>query len=439
MGSNNWEGLLEPLNDDLRRLILRCGDFCQVTYDTFINDKLSLFCGASRYAKPDLLQNTAFPGGSDRYDVVGYLYATARVSVPEAFLLKSLSRERWDRESNWIGYVAVSNADASREMGRREIYVAWRGTIRDYEWVDVLGAKLDSAKPLLRNGIERSKPEGNSGRDMEVDETISFRKTLTNLAANFCCRCLENSNDENGDDGKDDDDESNHKEPKVMQGWLTIYLSDDPNSPFTKLSARSQLTSKLKTLIDKYKDEDLSITFCGHSLGATLSVVSAFDVAENLTTDIPISAFVFGCPKVGNKAFKERFESYPNLKVLHIRNTIDLIPHYPTGLMGYVNIGTELEIDTRKSDYLKDSKNPSDWHNLQAILHVVNGWQGAKRDFELRVKRSIALVNKSCGFLKEENLVPDSWWIEKNKGMVLNENGDWVLASPEETPVPEFD
>jgi len=224
-----------------------------------------------------------------------------------------------------------------------------------------------------------------------------------------------------------------------MEGWLTVYLSDDPKSPFTKLSARTQLLSKLKTLIDQYKDEDLSVIFCGHSLGATLSVVSAFDVAENLTTDIPISAIVFGCPKVGNKAFKDRFDSCPNVKVLHVRNTIDLIPHYPTGLMGYVNIGTELEIDTRKSNYLKDSKNPSDWHNLQAMLHVVNGWHGEKKDFELRIKRSIALVNKSCGFLKQECFVPESWWVEKNKGLVLNEAGDWVLAPPEEIPAPEFD
>ena len=150
LGANDWEGLLDPLNDDLRRLIIRCGDFCQVTYDTFINDQNSLYCGCSRYAKVDLLHKTAFPGGSDRYDVVGFLYATARVTVPEAFVLKSLSRERWDRESNWIGYVAVSKDEVSREMGRREIYVAWRGTIRNYEWIDVLGAKLDSAREILR-------------------------------------------------------------------------------------------------------------------------------------------------------------------------------------------------------------------------------------------------------------------------------------------------
>ncbi|XP_074290039.1 phospholipase A1-IIdelta-like isoform X2 [Silene latifolia] len=398
LGSKSWVGLTNPLNNELRELVLRCGDFCQVTYDTFINDQNSAYCGSSRYAKANVLHKTAFPGGADRYDAVAYLYATARVSVPEAFLLKSRSREMWDRESNWIGYVAVSNDVASREMGRREIYVAWRGTTRDYEWIDVLGAQLQSAKPLLRPRTPAAK-----------------------------------------DTGKGSDDDEDDNVPKVMQGWMTIYTSEDPKSSFTKLSARTQLLTKLKQLIEQYKDEKLSITFAGHSLGASLSVVSAFDVVENLTTEIPVSAIVFGCPKVGNKEFKDMMDLYPNLNVLHVRNVIDLIPLYPVKLMGYVDIGTELEIDTRKSSYLKDSKNPSDWHNLQAILHIVDGWHGPKSEFKSVTKRSIALVNKSCDFLKEECLVPPVWWVEKNKGMVLNEFGDWVLAGPEEDPTPEFD
>ncbi|KAL2937422.1 Phospholipase A1-IIdelta [Bienertia sinuspersici] len=414
-GSHNWEGLLEPLNDELRTLILRCGDFCQVTYDTFINDPNSAYCGTSRYAKADLLEKTAFPGGSHMYNVVAYLYATARVSVPEEFLLKSRSREKWDRESNWIGYIAVSKDEVSRDIGRREVYVAWRGTTRDYEWVDVLGAQLQSARSLLRQEDPLA---------ISIDPT---EPTLVNQEPNTQQDHVEN---------EDSDDENI---PKIMAGWMTIYISEDPKSPFTKLSARTQLLRKLKQLIDQYKDEDLSITFAGHSLGASLSVVSAFDVAENLTTDIPISAIVFGCPKIGNKAFKNRIDSYSNVKVLHVRNVIDLIPLYPAKLMGYVNIGIELEIDSRKSKSLKDSKNPSDWHNLQAMLHVVNGWQGVKEDFKLVVKRSIALVNKSCDFLKEEFLVPPSWWVEKNKGMVMNEDGEWVLAKPEEDPTPEFD
>lgn len=343
------------------------------------------------------------------YKVSAFLYATARVSVPEAFLLHSMSREAWDRESNWIGYIAVTTDDVSKALGRREIYVTWRGTCRNYEWVDVLDASLQSSETLLR------------------------AKKVSNIF-NFSRNNHSSSSSDN-----DDDDE---KQPKVMKGWLTIYTSHDPKSEFTKTSARDQLMSKLKDLLTLYKDENPSIVFVGHSLGATLSVVSAFDLAENVAPpNVPVAAIIFGSPQVGNEAFKAGFSKHQNLKILHVRNEIDLIPHYPGRLLGYRYIGTELVIDTRKSPNLKDTKNPSDFHNLQAMLHVVAGWNGQNGEFSLKVKRSLALVNKSAEILKPEYLIPGSWWVEKNKGMVLGEDGEWALAVPDEEdmPIPEHD
>lgn len=226
--------------------------------------------------------------------------------------------------------------------------------------------------------------------------------------------------------------------PKVMKGWLTIYTSDDPKSPFTKTSARIQVLNKIKNLLQLYKDENPSVVLVGHSLGASLSILSAFDLVENVVKDVPVTAIVFGSPQVGNKAFNERFKKFPNLKVLHVKNVIDLITHYPGRLLGYEYTGVELVIDTRKSPSLKDSKNPGDWHNLQAMLHVVAGWNGSDKEFELKVKRSLALVNKSCEFLKDECHVPGSWWVEKNKGLVRREDGEWVDKPDEEDlPVPE--
>lgn len=405
LGSNNWEGLLDPLNLNLRLLVLRAGDFCQATYDSFNNDQNSKYCGSSRYGKASFFHKVMLQNASN-YQVSTFLYGTARISTHEAMFLHSMSRESWDRESNWIGYVAVTTDEISRAIGRREIYVAWRGTTRNYEWINVLEAKLQSAESLLSNS----------------DSTQKLK------------------DDDRGDKSSSDSDDD-EKLPKVMEGWLSMYVSDNPKSPFVKLSSRQQLLATISELSNKYRDEKLSITITGHSLGGSLSILSAFDLVENgIASDIPVSAIVFGCPQVGNRAFKERVESHRNLKILHVRNTIDLIPLYPNKLLGYVNIGTELVIDTRKSPSLKDSKNPSDWHNLQAILHAVAGWNGKKNEFDLKVKRSLALVNKSCDFLKEECLVPSLWWVEKNKGMVLDENGEWVLAPPsdEDLPVPEF-
>lgn len=397
LGSKNWEGLLDPLDLSLRRLILRCGDFCQATYDSFNNDANSKHAGSSRYGKKSFFQKVMLQNASD-YQIYCFLYATAKVSVPEAILLHSRSRESWDRESNWVGYIATTTDAVSKDLGRREIYVAWRGTSRDYEWIDVFSARPESADGIVGTKSWDKKDKAN--------------------------------------DNDSDDDEG---EAKVMYGWLTIYVSEDPKSPFTKTSARKQLLSKMKALIEQYKGEKLSIIFTGHSLGASLSILSAFDLVENGVTDIPVTAIIFGSPQVGNKAFNDRILEFQNLKILHVKNKIDLIPLYPSGLFGYVNTGTVFKIDTRKSPDLKDSKNPSDWHNLQGMLHVVDGWNGDDGKFELKIKRSLALVNKSSGFLKEEHLITESWWIEKNKGMVIDENGEWILAPPseEDLPVPE--
>lgn len=306
----------------------------------------------------------------------------------------------------------------------------------------MLGAELESAEQLLRPKALTTEEEGelqlapppNTEPLLPREPLATSRKEDSGASRNFFS-CFGKSGSEDSD-SSDDDDETI---PRVMQGWLTLYTSDDPNSPFTKLSARAQLHKHIDELMEKYKGEELSITFTGHSLGASLSVLAAFDLAENGITDIPISAIIFGSPQVGNKAFNERLKQFSNVNILHVRNKIDLIPLYPSGLLRYVNSGTELMIDHRKSPSLTNSHNPSDWHNLQAMLHVVAGWNGEDGEFELKVKRSLALVNKSCDFLKEECMVPGSWWVEKNKGLVRDKHGDWVIAPPadEDIPVPE--
>ncbi|KAJ0985486.1 hypothetical protein J5N97_003842 [Dioscorea zingiberensis] len=398
VGSKQWQGLLDPLNLSLRNFILHCGDLTQATYDTFNSDEHSAYCGASRYSEHDILHRVLFPSASN-YTIPSFLYATSQLTLPSSFLLFSLSREAWSKESNWIGFIAVSSDSFSLSSGRREIYVAFRGTIRDLEWLDVLQPELTSIEPLL--SISSSS---------DVDD--------------------------------DDDDDT----PKIMKGWYTIYTSSDPKSPFSKASARSQLLSKIRQLVQLYKDADISIVCVGHSLGASLAIVSAFDIVENglskkagdTAENFPVCAIVFGSPQVGNKAFNDRLEKLPMLNVLHVKNVMDLVPLYPSKILGFAYTGVELVVDVRKSPFLKDSKNPSDWHNLQGILHAVAGWNGEDGDFDLEVKRSVALVNKSSEYLKDECLVPGSWWVEKNKGMVLGEDGEWRLEPPsgDDVPVP---
>ena len=93
----------------------------------------------------------------------------------------------------------------------------------------------------------------------------------------------------------------------------------------------------------------------------------------------------------------------------------------------YAHVGTELSLDHTHSPFLMSTNDLGCAHNLEAYLHLIDGYHGKGRKFRLETKRDIALVNKSCDFLRKEYGVPPCWRQDENKGMVRNNEGRWVV------------
>ncbi|TMW90029.1 hypothetical protein EJD97_016281 [Solanum chilense] len=374
-GNNNWEGLLDPLDNDLRRYLIHYGEMVQAIRDAFNNDETSKYAGCSRYSKKNLFSKVGIEISNPfKYEVTKYIYATSSIQVPEAFIIKSLSGEAWSKESNWIGFVAVATDEGKVALGRRDIVIAWRSTVVPMEWFN----------------------------DFEFIR-VSAPKIFG----------------ENSD-------------PKVHHGWYSMYTSNDPRSLFNKASARDQVLGEVERLMEQYKTEEVSITVTGHSMGASIATLNAVDMVFNgINKGFPVTAFVFASPRVGDENFNKTYLELENqLRALRVRNMPDIIPHYP--FIGYSDVGVELTMDTRKSDYLKSGGDYWTWHNLECYLHGVAGTQGSKEGFKLEVERDIALVNKHMDTLKDEYGVPVSWWVVENKGMVQQQNGSWILMDHED-------
>ncbi|XP_022777322.1 phospholipase A1-IIbeta-like [Durio zibethinus] len=287
-------------------------------------------------------------------------------------------------ESEWFGYVAVATDDGKAALGRRDILVSWRGTITNVDWADDAKFFPTSAKELFK----------------------------TDLA-------------------------------QVHSGFLSIYTGT-VDSPYSTTSAKEQVRSAVKEQVDKYQNEDVSITVVGHSLGAALATLNAMDIVFNgfnTPTDsdkaFMVTAFTAASPRVGNEFFRGvfDFDELKHLRLLRIVNTTDPIPKVPWLHGFYVHVGEKLEIDTTKSTYLKSNANP---HNLDVYAHGVAGVQ-ENGEFKLEEELDFdnAVVNKHGDCLLDESKIPIEWWNnEKFKGMVQMDNGHWKFVDSAYVPEP---
>ncbi|CDY09664.1 BnaC07g33970D [Brassica napus] len=351
-GSNNWAGLLDPLDEDLRRELVRYGEFVQASYHAFHSDPE----GSPR--------DVALPDGS--YKVTKSLYATSSVRLPK-WIDDVAPDLRWmTKQTSWVGYVAVCDDPKEiRRMGRREIVIALRGTATLLEWSE------------------------------------NFRPNLVSMP-------------------EPKPDPSDPTRPKVECGFNSLYTTGSQHAP----SLADSLVAEISRLVELYAGEELSISVTGHSLGAAIALLAADDIADRVPHAPPVSVFSFGGPRVGNREFADRLDS-KGVKVLRVVNSQDVVTKR-NNPWAYSHVGAELRVDMKMSPYLKPNADVACCHDLEAYLHLVDGFLASNCPFRTNAKRSLRkLLDEQRSNVK---VLYTGKSLRLNRGTVLD-YGD-VLPSP---------
>ncbi|KAL2536631.1 alpha/beta-hydrolase superfamily protein [Forsythia ovata] len=352
-GIKNWEGLLDPLDDNLRDEIIRYGQFVEGAYRSFDFDPSSSSYATCRYSKRKLLDQSGFCDTG--YRVTKNLSATSGIQLPR-WIDKG---PRWMAvQSSWIGYIAVCHdkKEISR-LGRRDVVIALRGTATCLEWLE------------------------------------NLRATLTPLP----------------------DDKSSINSPMVESGFLSLYNS----SMGTRPSLQKLIREEISRILQMYSNEPLSFTITGHSLGAALATLAAYDIKETFKNSPLVTVISFAGPRVGNWSFRSHLDNQ-GTKVLRIVNSDDLITKVPGFVIAndqemsrdcdhsswiqrvvedrqwaYADIGCELRLSSRDSPYLSGI-NMATCHELKTYLHLINGFESSNCPFRATARKIMnkTLVNR---------------------------------------------
>ncbi|GAB4861983.1 hypothetical protein Ancab_037237 [Ancistrocladus abbreviatus] len=285
------------------------------------------------------------------YQITKNLRSTSGIRMPHW----ADGAPRWvGMQSSWIGYVAVCHdKEAIARLGRRDVVIAFRGTATCLEWFE------------------------------------NLRATLTHFA------------DHTDIDGS---------EPMVESGFLSLYTSSTTTSP----SLQEMVRREISRILETYKGENLSFTITGHSLGAALATLAAYDIKTTFEQAPLVTVISFGGPRVGNQSFRTEIEKQ-GAKILRIVNPDDLITKIPGFVVhtddddmhkevytaanvrgwprwlqrrvadeqwAYAEVGCELRLGstpltTESPPQLFNNMNVVKCHDLKTYLHLVESFVGS--------------------------------------------------------------
>jgi len=342
-----------------------------------------------------------YPGGPDAPVKCEYDFSQ-EFSVVKSIYTKALSTKS---ETTWGGYIAVQNEASAGTDGKRDVVIAWRGTISNKEWganaqgLQTLWRAPDAIKDddgeALHEGWAATLIENVQGALNDTPWRTALRK-LTDVIRAAASR--------------------SERDVQVHGGFQYLYNCRCDQAGRTKpigdnLSPRTVVLRTLKQLQADGVDIGRVIV-TGHSLGGALATLCAYDVAQ---AGLPVLLVTWASPRVGNPGFSASMD-----KVVphHVRIEVDgdVVPDVPK--IGYKHAGHELLLDPaplRKKGVTYESKKTIDRigqrHNLEHYMQLVDG----TRPYELLCKSDNLLTDE---YLKSLH-VTNEWMSSKDK------EGEW--------------
>lgn len=116
-------------------------------------------------------------------------------------------------------------------------------------------------------------------------------------------------------------------------------------------SVRGPVMDEVERLVGQQPNAKVFVT--GHSLGAAVAVLAAADLGASAhSLGYPIEGvYTYGQPRVGNKAFREFYETgeHVSFRLTHWK---DIVPHLPPkGMDDYYHTSTEVFYTEDSSQY----------------------------------------------------------------------------------------
>lgn len=142
-----------------------------------------------------------------------------------------------------------------------------------------------------------------------------------------------------------------------FQDWKTDFRFIKKTIPYgnqkTKIRIHSGFLEAyqnkcVRDTIHLYMNQNIrQVQITGHSYGAALALLCAVDLQYHYH-DVDYEVVVFGCPRVGNKAFQTSYNKRI-FKTFRVENGNDIVTKLPLGLMGYRHVGIQIHIGKKRN------------------------------------------------------------------------------------------